>query len=76
MYPVDIVSIAPGIIDTDMQETIRSSSALAFPLLDRFIDYKEQGLLSSAEETADKLIAFMATEDFKAVGPIADIRNF
>ena len=26
-YPVDIVSIAPGIIDTDMQETIRSSAA-------------------------------------------------
>ena len=49
---------------------------LAFPLLDRFIDYKEQGLLSSAEETADKLIAFMASEDFKTVGPIADIQKF
>src|SRR5690606_34916722 len=26
-YPVDIISIAPGIIDTGMQETIRSSNA-------------------------------------------------
>ncbi|WP_318614147.1 SDR family NAD(P)-dependent oxidoreductase [Sporosarcina sp. YIM B06819] len=75
-YPVDIVSIAPGIIDTGMQETIRASQEEVFPLLKRFIDYKEQGLLSTAEQTAKKLIAFMEHEDFKVVGPIADIRNF
>ncbi|MDN4606966.1 SDR family NAD(P)-dependent oxidoreductase [Sporosarcina highlanderae] len=74
-FPVDIVSIAPGIIDTDMQETIRSSEAEDFPLLDRFIDYKEQGHLSSASETASKLIAVMEREDFKGIGPIADIRQ-
>ena len=74
-YPVNVVAIAPGIIDTGMQVTIRKSTEEAFPLLDRFIKYKEQGLLSSAEETADKLIAFMLSEDFKTVGPIADIRN-
>ena len=75
-YPVEIVAIAPGIIDTDMQETIRASEADKFPLLAQFIDYKKQGLLSSAEQTAQKLIAFMENEDFKAVGPIVDIRNF
>lgn len=75
-YPVEIVAIAPGIIDTGMQETIRASEADAFPLLDRFIDYKEQGLLSSAEETAKKLISFMENEDFKATGPIVDIRDY
>lgn len=76
VYPVDIVSIAPGIIDTGMQETIRESKADAFPLLDQFVAYKEQGLLSSAKHTAEKLIAFMEQEDFKTVGPIVDIRNF
>ena len=75
-YPVDIVSIAPGIIDTGMQETIRGSKEEAFPLLDRFIDYKEKGLLSSAEQTAGQLIVFMAHVDFKTTGPIADLRNF
>ena len=75
-YPVEIVSIAPGIIDTGMQENIRASNEDAFPLLDKFIDYKEQGLLSSAEQTARKLISFMENEDYKEVGPIADIRNF
>ena len=75
-YPVDIVSIAPGIIDTGMQETIRSSNEEVFPLLDQFIDYKEKGLLSSAEGTAEKLIQFMEKEDFQKVGPILDIRDF
>lgn len=75
-HPVEIVSIAPGIIDTGMQETIRGSKEDAFPLLDKFIDYKEQGLLSSAEKTAKKLISFIQKEDFKEVGPIVDIRNF
>lgn len=75
-HPVDIVSIAPGIIDTDMQKTIRGSKEEAFPLLDRFIDYKEKGLLSSAEQTAGQLITFMANVDFKTADTIADLRDF
>ena len=74
-YPVKVVSIAPGIIDTDMQETIRSTNEDDFPLLGRFIDYKDQGHLSSAEETASKLIAFIDREDYSESGPIADIRQ-
>lgn len=75
-YPVEIVSIAPGIIDTGMQETIRASEEDEFPLIDQFINYKEQGLLSSPEETAAKLISLMETEDFKGRDPIADIRHY
>jgi benzil reductase ((S)-benzoin forming) len=75
-YPIEIISIAPGIIDTGMQETIRLSSEDAFPLLDRFIDYKEQGKLISAEQTAQKLITIIKNENFNKIGPIADIRNF
>jgi NAD(P)-dependent dehydrogenase (short-subunit alcohol dehydrogenase family) len=75
-YPVEIISIAPGIIDTGMQETIRTSSEDAFPLLDRFIDYKEQGKLVSAKDTAKKLISIIENENFNEIGPIADIRNF
>jgi benzil reductase ((S)-benzoin forming) len=75
-HPVEIVSIAPGIIDTGMQEEIRASNEEAFPLLERFIDYKEQGVLSSPEQTAQKLISFIENKDFKEVGPIVDIRKF
>lgn len=75
-FPVEIISIAPGIIDTGMQETIRATKEDDFPLLNRFIDYKEQGLLSSAEQTAQKLISIIENENIKELGPIADIRNF
>ncbi|KXH87138.1 SDR family NAD(P)-dependent oxidoreductase [Sporosarcina sp. HYO08] len=74
-HPVSIVSIAPGIIDTGMQETIRQSNADQFPLIDRFVDYKEQGLLSSAEEIAAKLIRFIESDDFETSNPIADLRE-
>ena len=74
-YPVDILSIAPGIIDTGMQETIRASNSDDFPLHNRFVDYKQQGHLSSAEETASKLISVIDREDFSKLGPIADIRQ-
>ncbi|HJF31495.1 MAG TPA: SDR family NAD(P)-dependent oxidoreductase [Sporosarcina psychrophila] len=75
-YPVDIVSIAPGIIDTGMQETIRGSKEEAFPLLEKFMDYKEKGLLSSAEQTAEKLISFMENVDFKTIDSITDLREY
>ena len=75
-YPVEIVSIAPGIIDTGMQERIRASDTKDFPLLERFIDFKEQGQLASAQKTAEKLINFMDVEEFSTVGAIVDIRDF
>jgi len=73
-HPVQVVSIAPGIIDTSMQETIRSSKEEDFPMLDRFIAYKENEQLSSPKETAGKLISFMKKmNDMDEV--ILDIRN-
>lgn len=74
--PTGIVSIAPGIIDTGMQETIRSSSEHQFPHLKRFEAYKREGQLSSANETAGKLIHFIQEVDFLEADPIADIRTF
>ncbi|PID00841.1 MULTISPECIES: SDR family NAD(P)-dependent oxidoreductase [unclassified Sporosarcina] len=75
-YPTGIVSIAPGIIDTGMQETIRSSSEHQFPHLKRFEAYKREGQLSSAFETAEKLMRFVNEVDFLTIDPIADIRKF
>lgn len=74
--PVNITAIAPGIIDTNMQQTIRSSNQKDFPLLEKFVDYKAEGMLISPEETAGKLIRFIEEADFQQIGPIADIRKF
>lgn len=72
--PIDIVAIAPGIIDTDMQTVIRSSSAEAFPPLQRFLDYKEEGTLATPEETAERLIAYVQS-DRMGTEPTADVRD-
>lgn len=73
--PVYIASIAPGVIDTDMQSVIRSSSIETFPLVERFISLKEEELLSSPEETAQKLIRFRHSDAMKTT-PIADVRDY
>lgn len=72
---VKVVSVAPGIIDTGMQEKIRQSNATDFPMLEKFLDYKESGLLSSPEETARLLMEMTQRPDFKRLPTILDIRN-
>ncbi|EMF46157.1 short-chain dehydrogenase/reductase SDR [Planococcus halocryophilus Or1] len=72
---VKVVSVAPGIIDTGMQEKIRQSDATDFPLIEKFLDYKESGLLSSPEETARLLIEMNERTDFNELPTILDIRN-
>lgn len=72
--PVKVTSIAPGIIDTEMQSTIRSHSEEYFPNVDRFIDYKNTGKLSSPEATAAALINYLHSEKMGTFA-ITDIRD-
>ena len=59
-YPkFKIYSIAPGIVDTAMQEQIRGADKTNFPEVDRFISYKEDGELASAEVVAQKYVNFL-----------------
>lgn len=73
---IKVISVAPGIIDTDMQAQIRSSSDTDFPLLANFKDYKAKGRLSTPDETAEKLVQLMERTDFRELNTIADIRDF
>lgn len=50
--PFKMLNIDPGLIDTDMQATIRQSSVDDFPALDQFIQRKETGLLISPARVA------------------------
>lgn len=59
-----VVSIAPGVLDTTMQADIRQSTVEDFPNLQRFIDlHAEQGL-SSPREAAEQLLAYSLSPDF------------
>jgi benzil reductase ((S)-benzoin forming) len=52
---VNVFSVGPGIVDTEMQGEIRSANESDFPELQRFIDYKKEGELASPAEVARKL---------------------
>ena len=54
-----IYSVAPGIVDTAMQEEIRDASKEHFPEVDRFVAYKEEGELATAEQVAEKYVHFL-----------------
>ena len=69
-----VVSLAPGVIDTGMQEKIRSSDASQFPNVDRFAQMHEQGQLSSPTVVAEKILRYMAHDSFGAT-VLDDIRN-
>ncbi|RPH32949.1 MAG: SDR family NAD(P)-dependent oxidoreductase [Bacteroidales bacterium] len=51
-----IFSIAPGIVDTNMQEQIRTTKPQDFPHLEKFIGYKTKGQLFSPDLVAKKIL--------------------
>jgi len=71
---VKIYSIAPGIVDTPMQDIIRSAKHEDFELVNQFKEYKNNSLLTSPKEVADKLIVFLQNSN-KYKNVIYDIRN-
>ena len=58
-----IYSIAPGVVDTTMQEQIRQSDKYSFSNLARFRELKELDQLDSAENVAKKIITFIFSEN-------------
>lgn len=69
-----VCSLAPGVIDTDMQVQLRGADAGSFPDQPRFAQLKERGLLSSPQEAAAKVLAYLARADFGSQ-PVADVRE-
>ena len=69
-----ICSLAPGVIDTEMQVQLRGADGKRFPDIGTFIGLKDKGALASAEDAAAKVLAYLARADFGA-RPVADIRD-
>jgi benzil reductase ((S)-benzoin forming) len=69
-----LVSLAPGVIDTDMQTQLRAGDPAQFPALARFIGLKEQGQLSSPGQAAKQVLAWLDRPDF-GEQPVADVRD-
>lgn len=71
---VQVVSVAPGVIDTGMQEAIRASSPADFTDHARFVELKVKGELRDAADVAADLLRHEASGALFAE-PIADLRT-
>ncbi len=69
-----IVSLAPGVIDTDMQVQLRNADAALFPERARFVGLKDGGQLDSAAQAAAKVLQVLHRSDFGSV-PVTDVRE-
>lgn len=69
-----ICSLAPGVVDTDMQTAIRSTPEERFPLLKRFQKMKDDGALTTPREAAMRLVSFVLSVEFGSANT-ADIRE-
>jgi NAD(P)-dependent dehydrogenase (short-subunit alcohol dehydrogenase family) len=69
-----VCSLAPGVIDTDMQVQLRSADAAQFPDQASFAGLHRQGQLSSPADAARRVLAYLAHPDF-GLEPVADVRG-
>jgi NAD(P)-dependent dehydrogenase (short-subunit alcohol dehydrogenase family) len=69
-----VVSLAPGVIDTDMQVHLRAGDPTGFPEQANFVGLKEKGQLASPEEAAARVLAYLDRADF-GTNPVADVRD-
>lgn len=70
------ISFGPGIMDTNMQETIRSSAAEDFVDLDMFKSFKEEGKLLHPKTVAEKVHYLLFTEDEIEQGAIVNVKDY
>ncbi|KON86420.1 short-chain dehydrogenase [Sporosarcina globispora] len=61
-----IIAFSPGVMDTDMQGTIRSSAKEAFHDLEKFQAYKEKGMLRETETVANALVDLLLQKEIKS----------
>ncbi len=69
---VEILGLAPGIVDTKMQEKIRKQPKENFIYVGKFIEYFKSGVLRNSDEVAKKIIDLLFL-DFFPDGEILDI---
>lgn len=69
-----VCSLAPGVIDTDMQVQLRAANDADFPDRAGFEQLHRGGQLSTPEAAAARVLAWLARADF-GESPVADVRQ-
>lgn len=60
---VAVVSYAPGVVATAMQEDVRKSGAERFPSVERFVEFHAKGQLKPADQPAREVCALLERDD-------------
>lgn len=69
-----VAAIAPGVVDTGMQELIRQTDETDFPSVERFHDLHREGDLAEPETAARRV--WKAIESGLDSGAVVDVRDF
>lgn len=69
-----IASVAPGVVDTDMQAEIRGIDEAHFPMRGRFDEMKRTGQLTSPAQAAGLFVDYLLSDAFGQTAT-ADIRS-
>jgi benzil reductase ((S)-benzoin forming) len=69
-----VLSLSPGVIDTEMQDEIRAADSTNFSNLDRFTAYKTDGNLVDSDSTAKLVLRFL-NEDELAENVICSVKE-
>jgi len=74
---ITVLSLAPGIIDTEMQVEIRTAKRSDFSSIERFIEYKKEGYLTVPEITAQQILRFIKENDLSTnvICSVRDLTN-
>ena len=64
-FPTIICALHPGVMDTEMQQLIRSSEEKDFPSVEKFVNYKNEGKLLSAKSISAALLKFIEKRSVK-----------
>ena len=70
---IQVYAVAPGVVDTEMQENIRKTPRTKFSSVDKFITYKENGELYSPELVVKKLLKLLHSDSLDV---LQTLRNY
>lgn len=59
-----VSSLAPGVVDTEMQTLIRSTEPEKFPDHPRFVELKRRGDMRTPRDVAPKLVDYLLAKNF------------
>ena len=72
--PARVVSLAPGVIETDMQVHARSRDPVLFPQTAYFVKMKDDGVLATPADAARRILGYLDRDDFGTT-EVDDVRN-